>query len=466
MKTINQRISASFLWLIIITLLMIMLLFNLAMRIYSQAMAQRELRNAVATVEVVIRQQVSVDVQNQIGNETMLEKLKLIRETLKVSRIYSSTEFFIVDNSGKVRFPQNYSDSFLSARIVEKAVKTLENKESGQVYSFRLAGTKYFVINNYSTGNSLLNYKLFFISSSSEFLGIVRVINIILMSIITLAIVVGSLVAVKLSKSITRPIANLSKHAKEIGRGNFLMLPANESSVEINDLTNNMNEMTKRLIDYDRTQKMFLQNASHEIRNPLMSIQGYAEGIAKGVFPDSAKTAEIICEESKRLNALVEGLLTLSRIESNTYEREFSMINLSDILKEFIQKIRGYALKENKSLELDIKDSSLTVNASDSLLSAAVINIISNCIKYARNIINVSLFKKGEFAVIRINDDGEGFSQNDLAHIFDRFYKGKSGSFGLGLSIVKSAVDLMGGSIRAYNQNGAVFEIELPIWHN
>jgi len=466
MKTINQRISASFLWLIIITLLMIMLLFNLAMRIYSQAMAQRELRNAVATVEVVIRQQVSVDVQNQIGNETMLEKLKLIRETLKVSRIYSSTEFFIVDNSGKVRFPQNYSDSFLSARIVEKAVKTLENKESGQVYSFRLAGTKYFVINNYSTGNSLLNYKLIFISSSSEFLGIVRVINIILMSIITLAIVVGSLVAVKLSKSITRPIANLSKHAKEIGRGNFLMLPANESSVEINDLTNNMNEMTKRLIDYDRTQKMFLQNASHEIRNPLMSIQGYAEGIAKGVFPDSAKTAEIICEESKRLNALVEGLLTLSRIESNTYEREFSMINLSDILKEFIQKIRGYALKENKSLELDIKDSSLTVNASDSLLSAAVINIISNCIKYARNIINVSLFKKGEFAVIRINDDGEGFSQNDLAHIFDRFYKGKSGSFGLGLSIVKSAVDLMGGSIRAYNQNGAVFEIELPIWHN
>lgn len=466
MKTINQRISTSFLWLIIITLLMIMLLFNLAMRIYSQAMAQRELRNAVATVEVVIRQQVSIDAQNQIGNETMLEKLKLIRETLKVSRIYSSTEFFIVDSSGKLRFPQNYSDSFLSARIVEKAVETLENKESGQVYSFRLAGTKYFVINNYSTGNSLLDYKLIFISSSSVFFGIVRVINIILMSIIALAIMIGSLVAVKLSKSITRPIADLSKHAKEIGRGNFLMLPANESSVEINDLTNNMNEMTKKLIDYDRTQKKFLQNASHEIRNPLMSIQGYAEGIAKGVFSDTAKTAEIICEESKRLNALVEGLLTLSRIESNTYEREFSMINLSDLLKEFVQNITGYALKENKSLELEIQDSSLTVYASDSLLSAAVINIISNCIKYARSKINVSLFKKGEFAVISINDDGEGFSQNDLAHIFDRFYKGKNGNFGLGLSIAKSAVDLMGGSIKAYNQNGAVFEIELPIWHN
>jgi two-component system, OmpR family, sensor histidine kinase CssS len=142
------------------------------------------------------------------------------------------------------------------------------------------------------------------------------------------------------------------------------------------------------------------------------------------------------------------------------------MINLSDILKEFVQNITGYALKENKSLELEIKDSNLTVYASDSLLSATVINIISNCIKYARSTIGVSLFKKGEFAVIRINDDGEGFSQNDLAHIFDRFYKGKNGNFGLGLSIAKSAVDLMGGSIKAYNQNGAVFEIELPIWHN
>ena len=466
MKTINQRISTSFLWLIIITLLMVMLLFNLAMRIYSQEMAQRELKNAVATVEAVIRQQIAVDAQNQIGNETMLEKLKLIRGTIRISRIFSSTEFIIVDSRGKLRFPQNISDSFLSARIVEKAIETLENKEPGQVYSFRLAGTKFFVINNYSAGNSLLDYKLIFISSSSGFLGIVRVINIILMSIIALAIVVGSLVAVKLSKSITRPIADLSKHAKEIGRGNFLMLPANESSVEINDLTNNMNEMTKKLIDYDRTQKMFLQNASHEIRNPLMSIQGYAEGIAKGVFPDTAKTAEIICEESKRLNALVEGLLTLSRIESNTYEREFSIINLSDTLKEFIQKITGYALKENKSLELDIKDSSLIVNASYSLLSAAVINIISNCIRYARSKIGVSLFKKDEFAVIRINDDGEGFSQNELSHIFDRFYKGKNGNFGLGLSIVKSAVDLMGGGIKAYNQNGAVFEIELPIWHN
>jgi len=465
MKTISQKISTSFLWLMMITLLVIMILFNFALRIYSQSMAQKELINTVSIVETLIRQRVSLNGQNQNNNEPMLDNFKLIRGTLRISSLSSSTEFIILDSTGQIRFPQDFSDSFLSYAIVEKAVDTLDSKESGQVYAFRSAGIKYFVIDKSFAGNRAAAFKLIFISRSGGFWGITRVINIILLSIIAFAIAVGSLVAVKLSKSITKPISDLSKHAKEIGQGKFVFLPVDESSAEINDLTNNMNDMSKRLNDYDRTQKMFLQNASHEIRTPLMSIQGYAEGISKGIFSDTVKTAEIICEESKRLNMLVQDLLTLSRIENNTYEQEFSVINLSDIVKEYIQKIAGYAIKENKRLRLNIQDNNITVNASDTLLSAAVINIISNCIKYARSEIEVLLFKQGDSAVIRISDNGEGISQKDLPYIYDRFYKGKKGNFGLGLSIAKSSVTFMGGSIKAYNDNGAVFELELPLWY-
>lgn len=464
MKTINQKISKSFLRLIIITLLVIMLLFNIAMRIFSQSMALRELKKTVLAVETIIRQQVSLNDRNQSNNEAMLENLKLIRGTLRISNLSSSVELIILDADGQIRFPQNYSDGFLSDGIVKKAVETADDKKPGLVYSFRSAGIKYFVINKSFAGNRVPAFKIIFISRSSGFWGIIRIINIILLSIIALAIAVGSFVAVKLSKSITKPISDLSKHAKEIGQGRFVILPADESSAEINDLTNNMNEMSKRLMDYDRTQKMFLQNASHEIRTPLMSIQGYAEGISRGIFSDTVKTAEIICEESKRLNKLVEDLLTLSRIENNTYEQELSVINLSNIIKEYIQKITGYAIKENKRLKLNIMDNNITVNANDTLLSAAVINIISNCIKYAHSEIDVSLYKQGDFAVIKISDDGDGIFQKDLPHIFDRFYKGKKGNFGLGLSIAKSSVEAMGGQIKACNENGAVFEIELPLW--
>lgn len=224
--------------------------------------------------------------------------------------------------------------------------------------------------------------------------------------------------------------------------------------------------MSRRLRDYDRAQKIFLQNASHEIRTPLMSIQGYAEGIAKGIFSDIKKAAEIICDESKRLNSLIEQLLILSRIENNTYENEFETMNMSDIIKEYIQKINGYAIKENKSLLLDVKNDNIPVKINEQLLSQAVVNVISNCIKYAKTEVRVCVYKQNTKAVIRISDDGEGISQKDLPHIFERFYKGKKGNFGLGLSIAKSAIEFMGGSIKAYNDSGAVFEILIPLYSN
>ena len=197
-----------------------------------------------------------------------------------------------------------------------------------------------------------------------------------------------------------------------------------------------MNDMSKRLTDLDKAQKLFLQNASHEIRTPLMSIQGYAEGISKGIFSDTTKTADIICEESKRLNQLVDELLTLSRIENNTDESEFYVLNLSDVMKEVVQKIEGYALREQKKINVMLPPDVIMIKANDALLSQAMINIISN---------------------------GDGIPVQDLPHIFDRFYKGKNGNFGLGLAIVKSAILSLKGSIRAYNENGAVFEIKFQV---
>ena len=194
--------------------------------------------------------------------------------------------------------------------------------------------------------------------------------------------------------------------------------------------------MSKRLTDLDKAQKLFLQNASHEIRTPLMSIQGYAEGISKGIFSDTTKSADIICVESKRLNQLVDELLTLSRIENNTDESEFYVLNLSDVMKEVVQKIEGYALREQKKINVMLPPDVIMIKANDALLSQAMINIISN---------------------------GDGIPVQDLPHIFDRFYKGKNGNFGLGLAIVKSAILSLKGSIRAYNENGAVFEIKFQV---
>lgn len=144
-----------------------------------------------------------------------------------------------------------------------------------------------------------------------------------------------------------------------------------------------------------------------------------------GVFPDTEKAAGIICKESKRLNNLVEELLTLSCIENKPYTSEMAKLNLSNMVKEYIQRVKGLALREKKEIITDIEDENVIVYADDKLLSQAIINVVSNCIRYANSAVIVKVFKSGSNAVIRIKDNGNGINEEDFPHIFERFYKGK-----------------------------------------
>jgi len=96
-------------------------------------------------------------------------------------------------------------------------------------------------------------------------------------------------------------------------------------------------------------------------------------------------------------------------------------------------------------------------------LFRAFYNILTNAIKYAQTKVIVTLSSNLNTAIIRIQDDGIGILESDLPHIFDRFYKGKNGNFGLGLAIAKASIELMKGTIHVSNHNGACFEIELPL---
>ena len=106
--------------------------------------------------------------------------------------------------------------------------------------------------------------------------------------------------------------------------------------------------MSERLQAFERSQRDFLQNASYELHTPLMSIQGYAEGILNGIVPDVKRTASIIHSESRRLNALVEELLTLSRTESQTVEQKPTELNLCELLPEFVQRLGGIEVSRKK----------------------------------------------------------------------------------------------------------------------
>ena len=210
-------------------------------------------------------------------------------------------------------------------------------------------------------------------------------------------------------------------------------------------------------------QQTFFQNASHELKTPLMAIQGYAEGIQAGVM-DAGGAAEVILEESDRMTELVEELLDISKIDMGRQLLAFSEIDIRELLYDSIRAVEPAAAASGITIAPDFPEEPVMVKCDDTQMRRAVTNILTNGLRYARSQLRLTCRADRRQVTIRIQDDGDGIAEEDLPHIFDRFYMGKSGKSGIGLALTKEIIHLHKGTIRAYNgDTGAVFEISFPV---
>ena len=209
-------------------------------------------------------------------------------------------------------------------------------------------------------------------------------------------------------------------------------------------------------------QQTFFQNASHELKTPLMAIQGDAEGIQAGVM-DAGGAAEVILAESDRMTELVEELLDISKIDMGRQLLAFSEMDIRELLYDSIRAVEP-AAAGGIAIVPDFPEEPVMVSCDDTRLRRAVTNILSNGVRYARSELRLTCRADKRHVTIRIQDDGDGIAEEDIPHIFDRFYMGKSGKSGIGLALTKEIIHLHKGTIRAYNgDTGAVFEISIPV---
>ena len=210
-------------------------------------------------------------------------------------------------------------------------------------------------------------------------------------------------------------------------------------------------------------QQTFFQNASHELKTPLMAIQGYAEGIQAGVM-DAGGAAEVILAESDRMTELVEELLDISKIDMGRQRPTLSETDIRELLYDSIRAVEPTVVSSGITIVPDFPEEPVMLSCDDTRLRRAVTNILSNGVRYARSQLHLTCRTDKRNATIRIQDDGDGIAEADLPHIFDRFYMGKSGKSGIGLALTKEIIHLHKGTIRAYNgDSGAVFEISIPV---
>ena len=267
-----------------------------------------------------------------------------------------------------------------------------------------------------------------------------------------------------IAKSIACPIGKLCQKARAVGKGDYAPISETFKIRELEDLKHSINQMEEDLKASEDMTVSFFQNASHDLKTPLASISGYAQAIQCGLTADTKQAAGVILSESKRMAALVDSILTISKLDNQTLKLKPVEIDLNEFLEEQAQILQG---STDKRILVEDCSEELHAQADPQLLIRILQNLISNALRYAEREVRLSLRKEAEAAVIEVEDDGPGIPESDLVNIFERFSKGEGGGFGLGLSIVKSGVDYMGGSVFAENRkpplHGARFTVALPL---
>lgn len=274
-----------------------------------------------------------------------------------------------------------------------------------------------------------------------------------------------------LARHITKPLAAIANSSKQMQHGDFTARAPVAGSSEVCFLAESFNDMAVQLQNVEQQRRDLLANVSHELRSPVTSIQGYAEGILDGTITndDQEKYLHIISDETHRLNKLINNLLSLSRME-----REDPGLTLTDFdLCELTRRILITKLNDidKKSIEPEtaIPDEPVYVNADKEAIQQVIINLLDNAVKYTGEggKIGISLRTDKDTVVWQITDNGPGIPKEDRPFIFDRFYmvdkahtSGKG--TGLGLAICKRIMDNHKQSIRLVSsESGCTFEFTL-----
>jgi len=230
--------------------------------------------------------------------------------------------------------------------------------------------------------------------------------------------------------------------------------------VEVNRLIDLYVMENRKRVLFEKEQRQAVANMSHDLRTPLTSIIGYIQ-IANNENLSEVEKEELLAiafDRAKRLERLLNDFFELSVLESTDYELKLQRINLTKLLTEVL--VSFYDRFQEKRLEPTIEglENNVTIFADHSAVTRVIENLLSNTLKHADGNIMIRLEEQNGVASLMITNDALSLTEQDVQHMFDRFYmadQSRSGkSTGLGLSIVKSLMEKMNGSISSKLNDG------------
>lgn len=382
----------------------------------------------------------------------------------------------ILDTQAMVLYDNDTTNSIKGKLFIRDTVKqALSGQDSGSVYqnedtTYSMDAAVPIIKDGSMVGIAYLRQSL---QEVDEFLSDIQ------SSLIMLSLVISIVIAVLsalLAGVVTSPLIKLTHVADEIASGNFSQQVDIHGNDEIARLGEAFNTMSLKLSELEEKRRLFVSDASHELKTPLATIKLLSESILQSPNIDPEMVREFLMDmnsEVDRLNRIIERLLALTKSDSNYSHAEFESVNLNHLLEVIVRKLRPLALEKNIALDFEFTaENEVEMLLDKDKIYEAVYNIVDNSIKYTEEngYVHVRLSNDMNSTVIEVEDNGIGIPKEDAGHIFDRFYRvdkaraRDTGGTGLGLSIASDAVTLHGGHIEVISEEGmgSRFIIILP----
>jgi signal transduction histidine kinase len=290
----------------------------------------------------------------------------------------------------------------------------------------------------------------------------------VLLGILTL--IIGLL----LMRRMINPLSEVIAAAQAVSQGDLTArVPVNARNDDLSALSDHFNHMADELERSDIQRRNLFADIAHELRTPITILRGRLEGILDGVYPpDEAHIAPAL-EETYLLERLVEDLRLLALAEANQLRFEMEPVSLSALTETILGLFSAQAGEKNVSLHLDAEPELPEVMMDPQRFQQVVGNLIDNALRYTPegSSIALSIHRQAKTVNLTVADEGPGIPEDELPHIFDRFWRGEksrarsTGGAGLGLSIARQLVEAQGGKIIARNRppHGVEVQITLPV---
>ena len=456
---LNKKLILSLVSLIIIVILSIALSIN---SVFNKKFEQYIIRNNENEISNIIDSIRS----KYVNGEWELSSIQQIGEDAISNGIF--VDLYDKDSNlvwGAMTYNKNMCHMVMGS--IENNMNYMINKNKSNYTEklFEIKNLDNEIIGNIKIGSYGL---LYYMDNDVDFL---KEINKVITSIGIVMVLITIFIAILISNNISKPVEVVSNMANLIGDGDYdNKIDYDSNIVEIDVLIKSINNLSAKLEEQENLRKRLTTDISHELRTPLTSIQTHLEAMIDGIWEPDTERLNSVNEEVIRLTNLVNQLQNLAKFDSEKSKLNLAKVNVKNLIMNVVYNNQGKALEKNINIECDLE--SIDSYLDKYKISQVIVNLLSNAIRYTNTggKIFISSYKENNNLKIQFKDNGIGIPKENIKYIFERFYRvdesrsKNTGGIGVGLTIVKSIIDLHQGTIEVRSElnKGSEFIVILP----